>query len=109
MMKNSILNARKNGDSLGGVIKSITSGVPVGVGEPVFDSIESDLAKAIYSIPSVKGVEFGSGFAGAATRGSENNDIYKIDSRPRRDLVAIIRQKYNDLADRFSGRLTATM
>ena len=83
MMKNSILNARKNGDSLGGVIKSITSGVPVGVGEPVFDSIESDLAKAIYSIPSVKGVEFGSGFAGAATRGSENNDIYKIDSRKK--------------------------
>ena len=57
--------------------------VPAGVGEPVFDSIESDLAKAIYSIPSVKGVEFGSGFAGAATRGSENNDIYKIDSRKK--------------------------
>ena len=83
MMKNSILNARKNGDSLGGVIRSITSGVPVGVGEPVFDSIESDLAKAIYSIPSVKGVEFGSGFAGAELKGSENNDIYKIDSRKK--------------------------
>ncbi len=82
-MKNAILDAKKNGDSLGGVIKSITYGVPVGVGEPVFDSIESDLAKAIYSIPSVKGVEFGSGFAGSATKGSENNDIYKIDSRKK--------------------------
>ena len=104
MMKNSILNARKNGDSLGGVIKSITSGVPVGVGEPVFDSIESDLAKAIYSIPSVKGVEFGSGFAGAATRGSENNDIYKIDSRKK----ITTQRKEGDVAEIVAGTFKTT-
>jgi chorismate synthase len=52
--------------------------LPVGLGEPIFSSLESDLAKAIYSIPAVKGVEFGSGFAGSETFGSENNDSYII-------------------------------
>jgi chorismate synthase len=75
-MRSSILAARKNGDSLGGVIESITTGVPVGLGEPIFSSLESDIAKAIYSIPSVKGVEFGSGFAGSELFGSQNNDPY---------------------------------
>lgn len=75
-MRASILAARKNGDSLGGVIESITTGVPVGLGEPIFSSLESDIAKAIYSIPSVKGVEFGSGFAGSELFGSQNNDPY---------------------------------
>ena len=75
-MRTAILAARKSGDSLGGVIESITTGVPVGLGEPVFSSLESDIAKAIYSIPSVKGVEFGSGFAGSELYGSQNNDPY---------------------------------
>lgn len=75
-MRSSILDARKSGDSLGGVIESITTGVPVGLGEPIFSSLESDIAKAIYSIPSVKGVEFGSGFAGSELFGSQNNDPY---------------------------------
>lgn len=75
-MRASILAARKSGDSLGGVIESITTGVPVGLGEPIFSSLESDIAKAIYSIPSVKGVEFGSGFAGSELFGSQNNDPY---------------------------------
>jgi len=77
-MRESILNARKKGDSLGGVIESITTNVPVGLGEPIFSSLESDLSKAIFSIPSVKGIEFGSGFAGSELLGSENNDWYTI-------------------------------
>lgn len=75
-MRTAILAARKSGDSLGGIIESITTGVPVGLGEPIFSSLESDIAKAIYSIPSVKGVEFGSGFAGSELFGSQNNDPY---------------------------------
>jgi chorismate synthase len=77
-MKMSIMNAKKNGDSLGGIIESITTNVPVGLGEPIFSSLESDLSKAIFSIPSVKGIEFGSGFEGSKLFGSENNDLYTI-------------------------------
>ncbi len=79
-MKTSIMNAKKNGDSLGGIIESITTNVPVGLGEPIFSSLESDLSKAIFSIPSVKGIEFGSGFEGSKLFGSENNDLYTIKS-----------------------------
>ena len=75
-MKLAILNARKKGDSLGGIIESVTNNLPVGLGEPIFSSLESDLGKALYSIPAVKGVEFGSGFAGSETTGSQNNDLY---------------------------------
>jgi len=77
-MRESILDARKKGDSLGGIIESITTNVPVGLGEPIFNSLESDLSKAMFSIPSVKGVEFGSGFEGSKLFGSENNDLYTI-------------------------------
>jgi len=77
-MRESILHAKKKGDSLGGIIESITTNVPVGLGEPIFNSLESDLSKAMFSIPSVKGVEFGSGFAGSELHGSENNDLYTI-------------------------------
>ncbi|HXV66822.1 MAG TPA: chorismate synthase [Nitrosopumilaceae archaeon] len=78
LMKNAILAARKSGDSLGGIIESVTTNLPVGLGDPIFGSLESDLAKALYSIPSVKGVEFGSGFAGSESTGSKNNDLYAI-------------------------------
>ena len=77
-MRENILDARKNGDSLGGIIESVTTNVPVGLGEPIFGSLESDLSKAIFSIPSVKGIEFGSGFKGAELYGSENNDLYTV-------------------------------
>ena len=75
-MKDAILQARKDGDSLGGVIDCVSTGLPVGLGEPIFASLESDLSKALFSIPAVKAVEFGSGFAGSKRRGSENNDLY---------------------------------
>jgi chorismate synthase len=77
-MRTSILNARKKGDSLGGIIESVTVNLPVGLGEPIFSSLESDLAKALYSIPAVKGVEFGSGFSGSSNFGSQNNDLYEL-------------------------------
>ena len=80
-MRASILDAKKKGDSLGGIIESVTTNVPVGLGEPIFNSLESDLSKAIFSIPSVKGIEFGSGFRGSEIHGSENNDLYTIKNR----------------------------
>jgi chorismate synthase len=79
-MKDAILQARKDGDSLGGIVDCSTSSLPVGLGEPIFASLESDLSKALFSIPAVKGVEFGSGFAGSKSRGSENNDVYIMKS-----------------------------
>jgi len=77
-MKEAILQARKSGDSLGGIIECISSGLPVGMGEPIFSSLESDISRALFSIPAVKAVEFGSGFAGSKMRGSENNDSYMV-------------------------------
>ncbi len=75
-MRESILKARRDGDSLGGIVESVTVGMPVGLGEPIFSSLESDLSKALFSIPAVKAIEFGSGFAGCSLRGSENNDTF---------------------------------
>ncbi len=77
-MRATIVDARKKGDSLGGIVESITTNVPVGLGEPIFSSLESELSKAMFSIPSVKGVEFGSGFRGSELFGSENNDLYTV-------------------------------
>jgi chorismate synthase len=77
-MRTVILAARRSGDSVGGIIESITTNIPVGLGEPIFGSLESDLSKALFSIPAVKGVEFGSGFYGSTLYGSKNNDAYMI-------------------------------
>ena len=77
-MKEAIVRARGSGDTLGGTIQSVAAGVPAGLGEPIYNSLESDLAAAAFSIPSVKGVEFGSGFAGSRSSGSANNDPYVI-------------------------------
>jgi chorismate synthase len=74
-----IEKARAEGDSLGGIIEGIAIGLPAGMGEPVFDTLEGELAKALFSIPAVKGVEFGSGFSGSRKRGSENNDPFTIE------------------------------
>lgn len=79
-MKKIIENARKEGDSLGGVIECICLNVPAGIGQPLFDNLEGDLSKALFSIPAVKAVEFGEGIASALKRGSDNNDPYKIEA-----------------------------
>ncbi|MEO6246926.1 MAG: chorismate synthase [Opitutaceae bacterium] len=68
---------RSEGDSVGGVIECRVRGVPPGLGEPVFDRLEADLAKAMLSLPATKGFELGSGFAGARLRGSEHNDLFE--------------------------------
>jgi chorismate synthase len=75
-MEEAIVKARKEGDSLGGIIECIALNVPAGVGEPLFDSLDADIAKMLLTIPAVKGVEFGAGFKAAELRGSENNDAY---------------------------------
>lgn len=71
-----IEQARKDGDSVGGVIRAVARGVPAGWGAPVFDKLEADLAKAMMSIPAVKGVESGDGFAGTRLTGSAHNDLF---------------------------------
>jgi chorismate synthase len=77
-MLKAIEQARKEGDSLGGVIEGIALNVPAGLGEPVFDTLEGDLAKALFAIPAVKGVEFGAGFNVAKMKGSGNNDSFVL-------------------------------
>ncbi len=77
-MADAIEVARRDGDSVGGVIECRVTGVPVGVGEPFFDSVESILAHLAFSIPAVKAVEFGAGFGAARLRGSEDNDPYVV-------------------------------
>jgi chorismate synthase len=74
--------AKKNGDSVGGIIRCVIRGLPAGLGEPVFDKLEADLGKAILSLPACKGFEVGSGFSGTKLFGSEHNDqLIKKDSR----------------------------
>jgi chorismate synthase len=79
-MLSAIEKARADGNSLGGIVEGIALNVPAGIGEPVMDTIEGELAKAIFAIPAVKGVEFGAGFGVASKMGSENNDAYTIEN-----------------------------
>ena len=74
-----IKQARKDGDSLGGVVECVARGVPVGLGEPVFDKLEADLAKSVLSMPACKGFEVGSGFGGTTLTGSQHNDPFYSD------------------------------
>lgn len=73
-----IESARAEGDSLGGVIECVLRGVPPGLGEPVFDKLEADLAKAMLSLPATKGFEIGSGFAATRMKGSQHNDAFEM-------------------------------
>jgi len=68
--------ARMDGDSLGGIISAVARGAPAGLGEPIFDKLEADLAKALMSIPAAKGFEVGSGFGGVTMSGSTHNDAF---------------------------------
>jgi chorismate synthase len=79
-MINAIEAAAAEGDSLGGVVECGVWGLPAGLGEPVFDHIESRLAYALFAIPAVKGVEFGAGFGSAKMRGSQHNDPFYMDN-----------------------------
>ncbi len=77
-MRQVVLSAKADGDSVGGVVECTALNLPVGVGEPLFDAIDSELAKILFGIPAVKGVEFGAGFRATRLRGSENNDQYVL-------------------------------
>ncbi|CAN5746043.1 chorismate synthase [soil metagenome] len=74
-----IKEVRSHGDSVGGQIECVVRGTPVGLGEPVFDKLEADLAKAMLSLPATKGFEIGSGFAGTRLKGSEHNDAFEME------------------------------
>ena len=78
-MKAAIRTAGADGDSVGGILETAILGLPAGVGEPYFDSVESLLAHAAFSIPAVKGIEFGTGFGFADLRGSAANDAFRMD------------------------------
>ena len=77
-MQEAIRTAGSEGDSVGGVLETIVTGLPAGIGEPWFDSVESELAHLMFAIPACKGLEFGAGFAFAAMRGSEANDPFTM-------------------------------
>lgn len=77
-MKARIMEAKSRGDSVGGVVECVITGLPIGLGEPVFDDLDADLAKAIIAIPAARGVEFGAGFRAARMLGSQHNDPFTL-------------------------------
>lgn len=92
------LTAKKN-DSIGGVIEAGVVGLPPGLGDPMFDGVENLLAKHLFGIPAVKGVEFGDGFAAASLRGSENNDAFYLEN-------GVVRTKTNHAGGILGGITT---
>ena len=77
-MQAAIRAAGSEGDSVGGILETVVTGLPAGIGEPWFDSVESELAHLMFAIPACKGIEFGAGFGFAALRGSEANDPFTM-------------------------------
>ncbi len=75
-MREAIEKARLEGDSVGGIIECAVTGLPVGLGEPMFDGVENVISHAVFAVPAVKGIEFGAGFESAELKGSENNDAF---------------------------------
>lgn len=75
-----IAEAKAQNDSVGGIIEVCATGVPGGLGGPLFEGLESRIAQTVFAIPAVKGIEFGSGFAGARLTGSENNDAFRMEN-----------------------------
>jgi chorismate synthase len=71
---------RRAGETVGGIIEGVARGVPPGWGEPVFDKLEADLAKAMLSLPATKGFELGSGFAGVSLTGTQHNDAFRVEN-----------------------------
>lgn len=91
-----IEQVRKEGDSIGGAAEIVATGIPPGLGEPVFDKIKADLAKALFSLPAVLGVEYGIGFGCATMRGSENNDVFVAEAAGSQEAAApVIRTETN--------------
>jgi len=80
LMRNEIMSASKEGDSIGGIVECVVSGLPIGFGGIWFNSLDAVLAKAVFGIPAVKGIEFGGGFGLTKMKGSESNDQYQIEN-----------------------------
>ncbi|UZO80190.1 chorismate synthase [Aquimarina sp. ERC-38] len=85
-MEDYIKQIRKEGDTVGGTVSCVISGVPIGLGEPVFDKLHAELGKAMLSINAVKGFEYGSGFEGAKLKGSQHNDLFNNDGTTQTNL-----------------------
>ncbi len=85
-MEQYIKQIRKEGDTVGGIVSCVISGVPVGLGEPVFNKLHAELGKAMLSINAVKGFEYGSGFEGAMLKGSQHNDLFNSDGTTKTNL-----------------------
>lgn len=85
-METYIKQIRKEGDTVGGMVSCVISGVPVGLGEPVFDRLHAELGKAMLSINAVKGFQYGSGFEGSALKGSQHNDLFNADGTTKTNL-----------------------
>jgi len=79
-MREAIKSAKEDKDSLGGVVECAITGIPAGVGSPMFDGVENRIASIIFGIPAVRGIEFGNGFSASHMRGSANNDAFYMDS-----------------------------
>lgn len=79
-MRDAIISAKQDNDSVGGVLETAVTGLPAGIGDPWFDSVESVLSHALFSVPGVKGVEFGAGFGISELRGSQANDPFFMDN-----------------------------
>jgi len=77
-MRELILSEKAVGDSVGGIIECVITGLPAGLGDPMFDGMENRISQAVFAIPAVKGIEFGAGFAASGLRGSENNDPFRM-------------------------------
>ena len=89
------LQREKN--SVGGIAEIVTTGVPAGLGEPVFDKLKADLAKALFSLPAVLGVEYGIGFRCATMRGTENNDVFYMDTSAGQRRISIRTNRHGGL------------
>ena len=79
-MRQAIAEAKADGDSVGGLVECIVTGLPAGLGDPMFSGMESRIAKIVFGIPAVKGLDFGTGFMGAYLRGSQNNDAFTVNN-----------------------------
>ena len=99
-----ISEARKDGDSVGGIVQCVISGVPAGLGDPIFDGVENKISQAVFGIPAIKGIEFGLGFEAARMRGSQNNDEYYYDEEgDQEDPVLNIKTKSNNSGGILGG------
>lgn len=85
-MEELILKVKKEGDTVGGKITCVVQNVPIGLGEPIFNKLQAQLAKAMFSINAVKGFEYGTGFCAAAMKGSEHNDLFNPDGTTQQNM-----------------------